>query len=197
MQSTVLGEHPYNFTPGQVGYSNFAFVVGAFMGVATAGPFSDWVAKKLTIRNGGIREAEMRLPALIPYFFLVAIGNVIGSLAYDRQWDRPYILVFGFGITGMSVATIPTIAISYAVDCYRPVSGEIMVCATVIKNSAGFAMSYWVPPLVTRQGLLTVGMAGMAMTLGPMALGVPLYFFGKRLKTWTKDSSVHRMESEI
>jgi hypothetical protein len=67
-----------------VGYSNFLFVVGGLIGLATAGPFSDWIAVRATERNDGIREAEMRLPALIPYFMFTVLGIVIGGIGYDR-----------------------------------------------------------------------------------------------------------------
>ncbi|KAB8202665.1 major facilitator superfamily domain-containing protein [Aspergillus parasiticus] len=156
-ESAVLSAPPYNFSSGAVGYSNFAFFVGGTMGLVTAGPFSDWVADKATRRYRGIREAEMRLPALIPFFI---IGNVIGGLGYQRQWSWPIILVFGYGLTGLSVTTVPTIAVAYAVDFYKPMSGEIMVVATVVKNTIG-------------KGLVAPAME-FALTLGPMLLGVPL-----------------------
>lgn len=38
----------------------------------------------MTKRNNGVREAEMRLPAPIPYFITTIIGIVVGGLAYER-----------------------------------------------------------------------------------------------------------------
>lgn len=195
-ESAVLAAPPYNFSASAVGYSNFAFLVGGTIGLLTAGPFSDWVANRATRRNNGIREAEMRLPALIPFFVTTVIGIVVGGLGYQRQWSWPIILVFGYGLTGLSVTTIPTIAIAYAVDCYKPISGEIMVVATVLKNTCGFGMSYWVAPLATREGYISPAMVEFALTIGPVLLAVPLYFFGKRLRVMTRNSSVHQW-SEI
>jgi hypothetical protein len=196
-ESAVLSNPPYSWSPGAVGYSNFAFVIGGMLGLVTAGPFSDWVAKQMTKRNNGVREAEMRLPALIPYFITTIIGIVVGGLAYERLWKWQLILVFGYGLTGLSVTTVPTIAIAYAVDCYKPIAGEIMVVATVLKNTGGFAMSYWVPPLAAREGFFSTAMVEFALTVGPMLLAVPLYFFGKRLRKLTRSSAVHRYEAEI
>lgn len=45
------------------------------------------------------------------------------------------------------MTTRPKIAVAYAMDYYKPTSGEIMVVATVTKNTCGFTMSYWVSPL--------------------------------------------------
>jgi MFS family permease len=67
---------PRGFSSLQIGFMNFAILVGAFIGLATAGPLSDWIAARLTKRNGGIREPEMRLPAMIPYVVIMYLGNV-------------------------------------------------------------------------------------------------------------------------
>ncbi|KAL2855156.1 major facilitator superfamily domain-containing protein [Aspergillus pseudodeflectus] len=191
-ESAILGSHPYNFTPSAVGYSNFAFVVGGVVGLLTAGPFSDWIAMRATRANNGIREAEMRLPALIPYFFTSVAGIIIGGVGYSEKWSWPVVVVIGYGFSGLCVTAVPTIAVAYAVDCYRPISGEIMVVATVIKNSCGFAMSYWVFPLAGREGWVVPAMVQLALTAGPMVLGVPMYFGGGRwLRRVTRNSAVH------
>lgn len=59
-QSEVFAAPPYNISSQNIGFMNFAILVGAMIGLATAGPFSDWVSKRLTLRNRGIREPEMR-----------------------------------------------------------------------------------------------------------------------------------------
>ncbi|TKA59492.1 hypothetical protein B0A49_12269, partial [Cryomyces minteri] len=192
-----LSGPPYNWNPSQVGYANFSFVIGGLLGLATAGPFSDWVAKRATKRNNGIREAEMRLPALIPYLALTVIAIVVGGLGYERLWPWQAVLVLGYALSGLAVTTVPTIAIAYAIDCYKPISGEIMVVATVLKNTLGFAYSYWVFGLAAQKGFLTVAMVQFAVTIGPALFAIPLYLYGKSLRRWTKDSDLHRMEDMI
>jgi MFS family permease len=78
-QSQVFAAPPYLFTPAQVGFVNFAFVVGGVIGLLTAGPFSDWVALRATARNKGVREAEMRLVALVPYVCICLVGMTVSS----------------------------------------------------------------------------------------------------------------------
>jgi hypothetical protein len=76
-QSQVFAAPPYNFSAASVGFANFALIGGALFALATAGPLSDWIAIRLTRKHGGLREAEMRLPALIPYIILAAIGLTV------------------------------------------------------------------------------------------------------------------------
>lgn len=188
----MLGGPPWNFSPSAMGYANFAFVVGGLIGLSTAGPLCDWVAKVMTVRNNGIREAEFRLIALIPYIVIAAVGIVIGGLGLERGWSWPTILCVGYGATGITVTSIPTIAVAYAVDSYTAIAGDIMVVATVIKNTTGFGMSYWVFSLIERKGVFTCAMVQFATCIGPTVLALPLYFFGKRVRRWTRHSSYHK-----
>lgn len=75
-QSQVFAAPPYNFSP-----ANFALLVGAILGILIAGPFSDWVAIRATVKNGGIREPEMRLPALIPFIIAAVVGMTVSFLS--------------------------------------------------------------------------------------------------------------------
>jgi MFS family permease len=193
-ESPVLSAPPYHLSPAQVGYTNFAFVFGALIGLLTAGPLSDFIAARAARKNAGVREAEMRLPTLLPYMIITILSSVLGAFAYQRSWPLPHIIVWGYGLAGLSVTSVPTIAIAYAVDCYKPVSGEIMVVATVCKNFIGFTYSYWVFDLA-RDGWVVPAMVIFACVVAPAVGAVPLYWGGgKRVRVWTRGSGVHCME---
>jgi hypothetical protein len=86
-QSQVFAAPPYNYSTTSIGFTNFATLIGAFIGLFTAGPLSDMIAARLTKRNNGVREPEMRLPAMIPYIILMIVGNIVVALGYEHQWD--------------------------------------------------------------------------------------------------------------
>jgi MFS family permease len=134
-QTQVFEAPPYNFSPQSIGFTNFAIFAGAIVGLLTAGPLSDWVAMRLTIRNNGIREPEMRLMALIPYTILLFLGSLIVSLGYEYVWPWPVIIVIGYSFIGCQVTAIPAIAMAYAIDSYKPIAGEFLVSATINKVS--------------------------------------------------------------
>lgn len=193
-ETTVLGSPPYNFSTSQVGFTNFGFAGGAFMGMVTAGPFSDWIVKRATARNNGVREAEMRLPAMVPFAIIAVIGTAVGGVAMRDGWPWPVLVVIGYGAAGLTMSTVPAIAVAYAVDSYKPMSGEIMIVGTVLKNTTGFGMTYWVAPMVLKDGYITPLMVWFTFTITPMLLAIPLYFWGKRLRVATKNSNVHTYE---
>jgi len=190
-QSPVFAAPPYLFSPGDVGFVNFAFVGGGLIGVITAGPLSDWVAKKLTIRNNDLREPEMRLWAMIPYVIAMVLGCIVIILGYKNAWPWQVIVVFGYTCIGLQVVALPTIAVAYAVDCYKPISGEILVICTVFKNTFGFSMAYWVQDLTPANAVIVLFATNLAACLS----GIPIYFLGKRLRKFSRNSKVHSMEN--
>lgn len=86
-QSEVFAAPPYNFSSQSIGFMNFAILIGAIIGLVTAGPLSDWVSMRTTKKNKGIREPEMRLPTMIPYVMIMIIGNFVVAFGYQHQWD--------------------------------------------------------------------------------------------------------------
>lgn len=86
-QAQAFGAPPYNWSSQSIGFTNFASLVGAMLGLATNGPLSDWIAMRATKKNGGIREPEMRLPTLIPYVLISIAGNFIIAFGYEYHWD--------------------------------------------------------------------------------------------------------------
>ena len=86
-QSQALAAPPYNFSPTSIGLMNFALLIGALIGLATAGPLSDRMAAYLTRRNRGIREPEMRLLTMVPYVLIMLLGNFVVAFGFQYQWD--------------------------------------------------------------------------------------------------------------
>ena len=95
-QSQNFAAPPYNFSSQAIGFTNFAILIGSFIGLATNGPVSDWISMRATMKNGGIREPEMRLPAMIPYVIIMIIGNFVVAFGYEYKWDWKVGIVFLF-----------------------------------------------------------------------------------------------------
>ena len=86
-QSQNFAAPPYEFSPTIIGFFNFAILVGGLIGLVTAGPLSDWISMKLTKKNRGIREPEMRLLTMIPYVVIMIIGNFVVAYGYEKKFD--------------------------------------------------------------------------------------------------------------
>jgi len=192
-QSQAFAAPPYNFSSQTIGFTNFAILVGALIGLSTAGPLSDWVSMRATKRNNGIREPEMRLPAMIPYVVIMYLGNIIVSVGYQHQWPWEAIVIIGYTCAGIQVAALPSIASTYAVDSYKPVAGSLFVSITVNKNVWGYGFSKFITPWSENNGFIPPIMTNASLILLWCLFGILLYYKGKTFRRWSKNSSVHTM----
>ena len=115
-QSQALAAPPFNFTPAAVGYTNLALFVGVSFSLVTAGPLSDWISNRATLRNHGIREPEMRLPALVPFALCGLVGCVMTALGFQHGWSWESVVIIGFGFIGVHTAGLSGIVINYVVS---------------------------------------------------------------------------------
>jgi len=76
----------YNFKPWQSGLCFISAIFGCILGIVCAGAVSDRVADYFTKRNGGVREPEMRLPAIIPALICGPLGLVIYGVGIAERW---------------------------------------------------------------------------------------------------------------
>lgn len=194
-QSQALGAPPYEFNPSQVGYANFALAGGAFAGLVLAGPFSDWITTYRTKRNGGIREPEMRLLALVPVLALAVIGHTLVGEGFDHMWPWEVPVIVGFPLSAFVAVATSTICITYAIDCYKPLAGQIMVTATICKNTFGFGMSYFYNDWIVRSGFMTPMAMLLGTTVGLMLMGILAgeLGWGKSLRRLTAGGSIHHL----
>jgi MFS family permease len=87
----------YGFAAWQSGLCFIAGIVGCLLGTFAGGPFSDWVADYFTQRNNGIREPEMRLPAIIPSVVAAPVALLLYGLGIANQWHW-IVPTFGLGL---------------------------------------------------------------------------------------------------
>jgi len=192
-QSQAFAAPPYNFSSQNIGFMNFAILVGALIGLSTAGPLSDWVSMRATKKNNGIREPEMRLPAMIPYVIIMFLGNIIVSVGYQHHWPWEAIVLIGFTCAGIQVAALPAIASTYAVDSYKPVAGSLFVSITVNKNVWGYGFSKFITPWSIQDGFIPPIMTNASLILLWCLFGILFYYKGKTFRRWSRNSKVHLM----
>ncbi|KAL7627341.1 hypothetical protein AAE478_001533 [Parahypoxylon ruwenzoriense] len=192
-QAQVFGAPPYLFGADQIGYTNFAFAAGAAVALVTAGPLSDRIALRRAAA-AGVLEAEMRLPALAPYVCANLAGMVLAAVGYQRAWPWEIVVLLGYTLVGLQTVGIPAIVIAYAVDSYKALPGEIMIAATIVKNTFGFGMLFFLNDWAARSGYIAPILLFMALTVGSCVVGMAIFIpFGKQFRRWTKDSELHAM----
>jgi len=134
-----------------------------------------------TKRNGGIREPEMRLPAMMISFIASPLACVLYGVGIDRRlhWMVPTV---GLGLFNFAVVQAMNVAIVYTVDAYRPIGGEVVVTQLVFKACFGFLLSFYTNPWIQKSGYAGAfgEMAGISAAI--LIMWIPFYFYGKRIR---------------
>lgn len=130
---------------------------------------------------------------------MTIITHIYGGFALSQRWPWSVLIILGYGLSGLSITSVPVIAVAYAIDCFKPISDEIMVMAAVLKDLLGSYLSYWIFDLAeaAERGWVTVFLVQFAVTIAPVILTVPLWVWGKGIRRWYRGSELHRMEEMI
>lgn len=120
----------YDFAPWQSGLCFISGLIGSLIGILGGGYISDLTANFLTTRNGGIREPEMRLPAM-------TIGLIAAPLG---------LVLYGVGINDRLHWIVPTLGLGFRklLPCHNfcvPVAA-VIIC---LINPASFSELCYCP----------------------------------------------------
>lgn len=104
-QSAIFSAPPYNFSINNVGLTTLGLFVGSVIGMFYGGPFVDWFAIKMAMRNNGIMEPEHRLHTMLIPTVLNAAGILAYGLGayYGRHWAISVVL--GLGLMGFAMSS--------------------------------------------------------------------------------------------
>lgn len=129
----------------KTGYAYTAAFIGAIIGFLIAGGLSDWSAKVMTRRNGGVYEPEFRIVLVIPQFVFGCIGVFGWGAASDGLLAGKYgyavpLMFFAFEVCGMVIGAVASSL--YIVDAYRDLAIEGLTCMIIFKNMFSFALTF-------------------------------------------------------
>ncbi|KAJ5153068.1 MFS transporter [Penicillium canariense] len=182
-----ITEPPYNWSETNSGL----IAVASFIGYLIALPFSstsDRLAAYRTKRNNGIRESEMRLPALFPALLLAPAGLVVYGLTAQRNlhWTGFFA---GVAMNQFASYFYFTFTLAYAVDSYYANTSEMLIAMNLGKQAISFGMGSYLLDWILTRGYATVisGIFG-GVVLANNLMVIVFLLFGKRIRRWTARS---------
>ncbi|KAK4958050.1 hypothetical protein LTR10_004475 [Elasticomyces elasticus] len=137
---SIIAAPPYNWPVTGGGLIAIAY----FIGYGLALPFSnssDRLAARLTVRNNGIREAEMRLGVMLPAMLIGPAGLVVYGMTAQLHlhWVGYFAAV---AMIDWSALFYFTFTLAYAVDSYYANVSEMLIAMNIAKNAISFGMGY-------------------------------------------------------
>ncbi|KAL1888163.1 hypothetical protein Sste5346_009773 [Sporothrix stenoceras] len=131
--SQTFTKLPYGWKTGSLGLLSISGFIGAVLAFFISGKLIDIIANRMTRANGGRRQPEFRLPAIIIPALIGLFGILIFGLtiSHHTMWVGP---AFGYGMQGFGLTAVANVVVTYAVDGYHDLAGEALTVVFVIRN---------------------------------------------------------------
>lgn len=194
--NVILGATVAQLFAGQYGFDSQAqglvFLspfVGSLVGSWLCGSLSDSIANYFTKKNEGIREPEMRLPVCIVATILTFLGALMSGLTYhyNTHWAGP---VVGYGVLSAGAQVGVSLSMSYALDCHRELSVELMVTVASLKSLMAWVWTWVINDWIDANGMLTVFMVIASVNVAIHLTTFILYFRGKSIRIWIAETDM-------
>ncbi|KAK4234766.1 hypothetical protein C8A03DRAFT_46971 [Achaetomium macrosporum] len=172
---------PYHWPQTNAGLSALATLVGFALAVPFL-PASDILAARLTQRNGGVREAEMRLGVLFPALLAAPAGQVLFGVAAER--DLHWICYFvAIGLTQWAGYWFFTVTLAYAVDSHNVNVSEQLIIMNLGKQAISFGFGLEALNWILKHGYLAIIVGAFVPILVVNNLmAVVFIVWGKRIR---------------
>ncbi|KAG7288105.1 hypothetical protein NEMBOFW57_007628 [Staphylotrichum longicolle] len=173
----------------KTGYAYTAAFIGAILGFVIAGLLSDWSARAMTRWNGGVYEPEFRIVLVIPQMILGCAGLYGWGITVDGLLHSTYhyavpLTFFALEVAGMVIGAVASSL--YIVDAYRDLAIEAFTCMIVFKNIFSFGLTLkafeWLVQMKTKATPLFNIVASVQLVV--CLLSIPMYIFGKRIRSY-------------
>lgn len=182
VNGVIFPAPPYNFSVGEAGLVSLSPFILCIIGEAISGPLNDWICLRLARANHGIYEPEFRLVLMLVVLILGTVGFFGFGATVEAQtnWSGP---VITYGLANMALAFASTCVFGYVLDCYPRLAEEAFVAINT-RNILTFGLTYFVNSWLAKDGPLSVFSVLGACFVGVCLLTIPLWVFGKRIRSW-------------
>ncbi|KAF4944712.1 hypothetical protein FGADI_12487 [Fusarium gaditjirri] len=183
----IFGAPPYSLDPTQVGLViGIAPLVGSALGTLVSGWMSDLAAHYMSAFNGGLYEPEFRLVVIVPSAITMTVGAFGLGDAIEHAKPTMVCCVF-LALINFGVGAGCTGIVTYTNDVCMDRAGSAFGLAMLIKSSFAFGLTFMLNDYYATQGPMVFFSTWGGLTLGICLTTVPLYIFGKRIRSWMGD----------
>jgi Major Facilitator Superfamily len=194
----ILVAPPYKFPFTSLGFVQGGQIVVSILLVPILGWGGDLLTRVMAKRNNGLSEPENRLiPILLPSVIVIISCIIFGKAgSHPTDWS-PWAIITTFNAEFFGFIGIVLIGFTYSLDCYGERAAPILVLICAFRGLASFGISFGVTNFVLKQGY-EGSFNVCAIVMGVVsALGFPIFFFGKKIRSMTMRYAVDHETAEI
>jgi hypothetical protein len=188
----LILQPPYLWKPTNSGLIAVSTWVGFLLAIPPV-ILSDRFAARLTRRNNGIREAEMRLHVLWPVCLLPPAGLVLYGMTAEKRlhWIGYFV---GVAMDQFGSFFYFTLTLAYAVDSHTANLSEMLIAMNLGKQAISFGMGIYLLEWIQTHGYAVViaGIFGGILLANNLAL-IPFIIWGKKIRRTMANSWIARL----
>jgi MFS family permease len=182
LQDTIFSAAPYNLTSSQIGLTNLPLFGFGLIGTLVSGYCADFVVQFMTKHNNGVYEPEFRLVLMI----IAASLSTVAYIGFGLSVQAGATIYLPIGFLGVQTIAVPfatSAMFTYVMDCHKVLAPQAFVTMNFVKASLSFAMSDFVNSWFEESGARSVFVTVAIMNLAVSGVSLPMYIFGKRLRS--------------
>jgi hypothetical protein len=188
-------EPPYNWSRTNSGLSSIATMLGYCLALPLL-PASDRIAARSTRKNNGIREAEMRLPILLPAMIIAPAGLILFGMAAEKDlhWISYF---FGIGMVQWSSYFYFTTTLAYAMDSHNSNLSEMLIIMNIGKQAISFGLGLELLNWILSTGYAKVIAGAFTAVLLLNNLSVLIFMmWGKKIRVLMANTWLTRLHAK-
>ncbi|KAF8854618.1 MFS general substrate transporter [Acephala macrosclerotiorum] len=191
LQDTIFSAAPYKLNSSDIGLTNLPLFGVGIIGTLVSGYCADFVVQFMTRHNNGVYEPEFRLVLMIVAASLSTVAYI--GFGYSVAAGATiYIPIAFLGVQTMAVPFATSSMFTYVMDCHPGHAAQAFVTMNFIKALLSLVMSNFVNGFFESSGAKVVFTVVAIANLAVSAVSLPMYFFGKRLRSKIARSSFHQ-----
>lgn len=145
----------------------------------------------MTRKNNGVYEPEFRLVLMV----VAAIGSTVAYIGFGYSVAAGANIAIPIAFLGVQTAAVPFATSSmftYVMDCHSTHAAQAFVTMNFIKALLSLVMSNFVNGWFEQAGAKSVFTVVAIANLAISAFSLPMYIFGKRLRSKIARSAFHQ-----
>ena len=159
-------------------------LIGSVLATFIGGKLIDIVSQKMTARAQGRREPEYRLASVVIPGIIGPFGVLIFGLcvAHKVSWVGA---AFGYGMQGFGLTAVSNVLVTYVVDSYILLAGEVLVVVFVVRGISGCLLSFYAFNWITAAGTANAFGQMVAVQYFLLLFVIVFAIWGKRIRIMT------------
>jgi hypothetical protein len=191
LQDTIFSAPPYNLTSSAIGLTNLPLFGIGIIGTLLSGYTADVLVSSFTRLNRGVYEPEFRLLLMLVAVSLSSVAYI--GFGYSiAAGSSIYIPIAFLGVQTFSVPFATSAMFTYVMDCHPSHAAQAFVTMNFVKAVLSLGMSEfvngWFESVGAKSVFTTVAIANLAVS----GVSIPMYIFGKRLRSKIARSAFHQ-----